>query len=153
MAVGTCVVGQGQLAASDGPYSVTVSYSGANRFLPSDGTASIVVGRGVSTTTVIQPSVSSVQGQAVVFGATVTPGFPSPSALGGTVGFVVKDANGVVVACDGGGDLRADRTQSCRVAGVDLTAARSPYQVTATWSGDGDFAGSTRTAVHKVTVH
>jgi Bacterial Ig-like domain (group 3) len=100
-----------------------------------------------TTTTVTGPAKLTV-GHAVTFVATIAP-FKTLSApivkATGTVTFTIVGSNSSTVSCSGATSSPAlghTGTASCKVAKGGLTGAGSPYTVTATYSGDGTFIGS-----------
>jgi hypothetical protein len=95
-----------------------------------------------TTTTVTGPAKLTV-GHAVTFVAKIAP-FKAPRATG-TVTFTIVGSNSTTVACSGATSspaLSHTGTASCKVAAGGLTGAGAPYAVTATYSGDGNYIGS-----------
>ncbi|MGR3933282.1 Ig-like domain-containing protein [Streptomyces sp. BRA346] len=121
-----------------GTHPVVALYSGDVNFLPSSGSDTHTVNPApAATTTTVTSSVNpSVFGQPVTFTATVTPNPPASGTPTGTVTFVVTGTGGgtVVKALTGG-------TASHTFTGLGV----GPHTVTATYSGDANFAASTGT--------
>jgi len=104
-----------------------------------------------TTTTTVTVSTQATSGQPVRFTAKVTPskttGHPVTRASG-TVTFKIVGADSSSVACAGGNSspaLNATGHAYCKVSAGVLTAAASPYTVTATYSGGSGFATSSGT--------
>ena len=138
-AVAQCTISAGLFAAAS-PYAVTATYSGD--FAPSTGTDPKPIRKGATTTTVTSASDPTVTGQPVMFSATVAPVSPATGLPTGTVTFAITGTGGPPPSCDtpepqplSGG------VATCSVSG-GLLAAGSPYTVTATYSGDVNFATS-----------
>jgi hypothetical protein len=123
--------------------------------------ASAVDAPTATTTTVTGPATATA-GHAVKFVATVAP-FKMPTApftkATGTVTFTIVGSDSSAVACAGGTNARAlslRGTASCKVSAATLSAAASPYSVTAVYSGDGNFVGSSNEisqTVEQATTH
>ena len=93
----------------------------------------------VSTTTLTAGTNPTVWGQSVTFTATITPGAPAPTR---TVTF--KDGGINIATCVG-------RPVAARVATCTTsTLAVTSHTITAVYSGDGSYAGSTSAAVVQV---
>ncbi|HTU37580.1 MAG TPA: Ig-like domain repeat protein [Acidimicrobiales bacterium] len=97
-----------------------------------------------ATTTVLTSSVPALTGAPITFTATVTHNVQTPT---GTVTFTIVGADSSTPVCDGGSDTinltpasTGSEAQCSFSAG--LFAAASPYQVTASYSGDSTFAPS-----------
>ncbi|WP_411136645.1 Ig-like domain repeat protein [Streptomyces sp. C10] len=128
--------------AADSPYPVTASYSGDGNFAASSATDTQTVTRAASSTAVSSSPDPSVVGQPVVFTATVGPVAPGAGAPSGSVTFDFGDGTAPVTAPVSAGVATVTHTY--------LSAADSPYPVTATYSGDGDFAPSTGSDTQRV---
>ncbi len=132
---------------------VTATYSGDPTddpmFAGSVGTLTKAVHAGPTTTTVTSSSEPSVTGQAVSFTALVAPTSPSTGTPTGSVTFSITAAGGVSLTCDdtGGATQPLSGTPGSDTAQCDLTdelmAADTPYTVSATYSGDDNYATST----------
>jgi large repetitive protein len=119
------------------PYTVTATYEGSTAFAGSSGTDTHTVNRASTTTTVTSAPDPSVVGQPVTFIATVAPASPGGGTPTGTVVFNLGDGTSPVTATLTGGTATFTRPYTSR--------AGSPYTVTATYSGDTDFTGSSGT--------
>jgi large repetitive protein len=106
-------------------------------FLPATAQAA-----GMTSTTTLSSVLGAKTGQPIVFTATVTNGTSTPT---GNVTFTITDANSNTYSCDngaanvialapnGGG---SGSVAQCQIA-AGLSAAPSPYAVTASYGGDG----------------
>ncbi|MEU9499694.1 Ig-like domain repeat protein [Streptomyces sp. NPDC048196] len=122
------------ISAADSPFAVSATYSGDRDFRPSSGTDTQTVARAATTTVVSSSPDPSVTGQEVVFTATVGSVPPGAGAPSGTVTFDFGDGTAPVTAPVSGG--------VATVVHVYTRVAGSPYPVSATYSGDGDFTES-----------
>ena len=119
---------------SVGSHSVTATYGGDADFTGSSDTDTQVVNQAATTTVVVSSPDPSVSGELVTFTATVTADSPGSGTLTGNVNFVI----------DGGAPLSA--TLSGGVATVTTsTLSVGSHNVTATYNGDVNFAGSSGT--------
>ncbi|WP_413798815.1 Ig-like domain-containing protein [Streptomyces iranensis] len=121
-----------------GSHTVVATYSGDANFLPSVGTDTQTVNpTPAATTTTVMSSVNpSVFGQPVTFTVTVTPNPPASGTPTGTVTITVSGTGGgtVIKALMGG-------TASHTFTNLGTGA----HTVTATYSGDANFAASSGT--------
>ncbi|MFE5118958.1 Ig-like domain repeat protein [Streptomyces sp. NPDC056669] len=117
------------------PYTITATYSGDDDFTGSTGLDTQAVTPSSSSTALSSAPDPSVTGQPVAFTATVTPGQVGAGTPTGTVTFDFGD---------GSAPVRAPLTDGTTTAvhAYSFTAG-SPYDVTATYSGDTSFTGST----------
>jgi uncharacterized repeat protein (TIGR01451 family) len=117
-----------------GSHTIKASYQGDNNYTGSNNTTSQVVNQDATTTSVTSSANPSTAGQSVTFTATVAANSPGSGTPTGTVQFVIDGANaGGSVALSSG---MAQFTTS------SLTVAGSPHSVSATYSGDSNFLGS-----------
>jgi hypothetical protein len=120
-------------ALSVGQHAIVATYSGDDSFLTSTGSTTQTVHR-AQTSTVLTSSANPAQtGQGIKFTAAVTPVAPGAGNPTGTVVFTVNGATlGSPVALVGG------------TATSSAFASLSPgtYTIKATYSGDGNFVGS-----------
>ena len=137
----TCTVGAGVLFAASSPYAVTVVYQGNGSFLAGSGTFTQSVSRATSKTGLrISPPVTS--GGPATITAAVT-GIPAASGIpAGTVSFVITAIGGSTVACDGGDTVTLSGGQATCTVTSALVWSGSPYTVTASYGGNGNFVGS-----------
>ncbi len=138
----TCSIGAGALFAASGPYTVTVAYQGNGSFNPGSGTFTENVSKGASRTrlSVLQPAGP---GEPAKITAAVA-GVPAvPGGATGTVTFTITAAGGAsTVNCDGGDAVAlSGGLATCTVSSA-LVFSGSPYLASATYGGDGNFAGS-----------
>jgi large repetitive protein len=137
----TCNVAAQELFAANGPYTVSVAYSGDGNFTASTGTFTQDIDQAGSKTTVTV-SAPAASGSPATVTATVT-GIPASAGTPtGTVMFALTSAKGSVVDCD----TSNTSTLSAGVAKCTVTSALvlsgSPYSVVAAYSGDGNFTSS-----------
>lgn len=139
------------LDAAGSPYTVTATYSGDTNFASSSGMLTKVIHKGPTTTTVTSASNPTVTGQGVMFTAVVAPSSPATGTPTGTVTFAIAGHDGSSFACDGGDMPTLDGSDMAQCAvSAGLLADDSPYAVTATYSGDTNFATSTGSASQDV---
>ncbi|MEU9482648.1 Ig-like domain repeat protein [Streptomyces decoyicus] len=117
------------------PHNVAAAYGGDGDFAGSAGASVQRVEMSVSTTSTSVSSVPdpSVAGRSVAFTATVAAVPPASGTPTGTVTFDFGDGTPALTVPLAGGTAAAGHT---------YTAAAGPYSVTAVYSGDVDFAGS-----------
>jgi hypothetical protein len=115
---------------------------------------------GAPTTTSVSAPTSLSTGHAVNFTAIVTPTTAIPGTKPtGTVTFTITGSDNSSVACAGGISNPAINGKGkavCKISSGTLTASASPYAVTAVYSGDTTFAGSTGNlsqTVNEATTH
>jgi hypothetical protein len=133
-----------------GTYTIREQYCGAEGFLNSSATGSLIVSSaGPATTTSVTSSLNpSGFGQSVTFTATVTSAAAAPT---GSVQFEVDGANlgGAVALTAASSTSKAATSQ----ATTTLTATGSPHTVQANYlNGDGNFSDSSGTLVGGQTV-
>jgi len=120
-------------------------------------TSLLVIGSGAgasgipTTTTIVGlPSANTLAGQQVTLTAIVAPAH-APTATG-SVAFTIAGADGSFLTCNGGNTITLTGGKSrCKIAPGSTTVAGSPYAVTAVYSGDTNYSGSTGTTVQAVT--
>ena len=145
-----CTVPPGQLAAANGPYTVSVRYAGAGSVAPSVATLEQRVARagsqsGVRVTPTVLPG-HLVQINAIVKGSPAASSQPT-----GKVRFAVWGATGKPIPCQAGPSaLLSSGEASCVVP--DTRSTHGPYYVKVTYRGDGNFAPST-SRMRSITVH
>jgi hypothetical protein len=123
-----------------GPHSITATYNGDVTFLGSTSTTLSQMVRATTTTTLQSNHNPSVTGQPVTFTATLT------SSTAGTI-------TGSVTFYDGGVPLGPSVTISSGTAQFTPTsflASASPRSITAAYSGDVNYGGSTSTPLSQV---
>ncbi len=107
-----------------------------------------------ATTTTLKAPASVVTGHALTITAIVSPsktgGHPVVRATG-SVTFTIVGSHASVVNCTNTPVVTAKGRALCKVAAGSLQAAASPYSVTAVYSGDDNFIGSTGTLSQTVT--
>ncbi|MFG2196601.1 Ig-like domain repeat protein, partial [Streptomyces sp. NPDC048639] len=132
-------------AAAGSPYLVRASYSGSATFSSSIGIDPHTVQPRTATatrTTVTSSPDPSAAGQSVTFTANVSPVAPGTGAPTRTVIFDFGDGSTATVALSG---------SSATITHAYASAAGSPYQVRATYSGSPVFGPSTGTDTQSVT--
>jgi hypothetical protein len=131
--VATCATA----ALTVGSHTVTAVYSGNGTYATSTSAPVIqVVGTGSTTTALVSSANPSVSGQTVTYTATVTAVAPAAGTRTGTVDF---QDGGVDIAGCGAKAVAAAGTATCAIA---YTGPGS-HTITAIYSGDGNFTGST----------
>ena len=115
------------------PHAIIATYSGDTEFLTSSSSLTQTVNRAQSSTVVTSSANPAASGQAVTFTATISPVAPGAGVPGGTVTFTVN-----------GAPLGGAATLVNGVATSTTFASLSPgkYTIAATYSGDGNFVGS-----------
>ena len=119
------------------PYTVTATYPTTGILAGSSGTLQQTVAVATTTTTVTANSTPSRPSAAVTFTATI-----APTPDGGTVTWSIKDKNNLVVPQCLVPVAVSSGTATCNVTSGTFTIANGPYSVTATYSGTGNYAGS-----------
>ncbi len=129
--------GQASITVSNltvGQHAISATYSGDDSFNGSVGNAAQSVIRAQTSTLVASSANPSQSGQGVQFTATVSPVAPGAGDPGGTVRFFV---NGAAL----GGPAPVVGGVATSTNFVSLTPG--VYKISATYSGDGNFVGST----------
>ncbi|MEV6183431.1 Ig-like domain repeat protein [Streptomyces sp. NPDC052015] len=139
---GTATATHSYTSRSAGPDTVIVTYSGDLDFVFSDGAELHTVNRAPTTTSVTSAPNPSVVGQPVTFTATVAAEAPGAGTPTGTVTFNFGDGTTPATAPLTGGTATITRPYTSR--------RDTPDTVTATYSGDTDFTGSSGTHLHTV---
>ncbi|MFJ9469872.1 Ig-like domain repeat protein [Streptomyces caniferus] len=139
---GSATVTHVYTSASGSPYTISAHYSGDGNFAPSDDTIVHTVAPAETTTTVLSSAAPSAVGQTVTLIARVTPVPPGAGTPTGTVTFDFGDGSPTVTA--------PVFDNLATVTHAWTSTAGSPYTVTASYDGDGDFAASVGTAVQSV---
>ena len=148
-AVAQCTISAGLFAAAS-PYAVTNSYSGDDTFVPSVGTQSKVIHAGPTTVTLSSASDPTVTGQPASFSATVAPASPAAGLPTGSVAFSIAGADSSTPVCDGGDTISLSGDVATCTLTAGLLAAGSSFVVTATYSGDPNFATSSASTTQTV---
>ncbi|KOG37410.1 hypothetical protein ADK74_36615, partial [Streptomyces decoyicus] len=127
-------------ALAPGSHDITALYSGDTDFVGSSGSDTQTVHQAATTTMVVSSPDPSAFGQPVTFTASVVPVLPGAGAPTGTVTFTLTGPGGgtLTATVDTGGT--AEVTTSALKAGS--------HTVTATYSGDAAFTGSTGADTH-----
>jgi len=126
-------------ALAVGNNSIVATYSGDSSYATSSGLLSQTVTKAQSTTAVSSSLNPSVKGQSVTFTATVTPTSPGSGTATGTISFKDGAATLCTAAMTGG-------QATCTPAAPPGLSAGS-HNITAVYSGDGNFVGSTSAVV------
>ena len=148
----TCAT-TGQALPVGGPYALTAVYSGDADFATSTGTdpTGLVVTKATTMTTAsVSPStVAFGSEQGVSLSAVVSPAAPGAIAPTGTVTFT----SGATTLCTAPvTTLLGITSATCPPPSTALGASATPYDVTATYSGDASFSSSAGTAPAALTV-
>jgi hypothetical protein len=133
---GSAQASTASITVTGSPHSITATYNGDSNFLGSAGSVAggQTVNQAVTTTSVSSSANPSTPGQNVTFTATVAVTAPGAGTPTGTVQFAVDGNNlGGAVALSG---------NTAQASTSTITVAGSPHTVTATYSGDVNFAGS-----------
>ncbi|HUD12231.1 MAG TPA: Ig-like domain repeat protein [Terracidiphilus sp.] len=127
--------------SAGGSYTITATYSGDTNFTsPAVGTVVQPVGLTATTTAVVSSLSPSFVNEAVSFTATVKSTISGSTNPSGSVAFTYVFSGGVpVTLCATAGVTQSTGVASCK---VPLPSAGT-YAITATYSGDTNFAGST----------
>jgi hypothetical protein len=137
-----CAVAPRELYASEGPYTVSVSYAGRGELTPVSVSFTQYVVPAVSTTRLRVPTVVSA-GRALSFTALVS-GVPTvrADAAVGAVRFSVRGPSGRVLHCRGGdtASLSATGRATCTLAAPPQIGT---LYVAAGYRGDSNFSAST----------
>ncbi|MFI5977769.1 Ig-like domain repeat protein [Streptomyces sp. NPDC051452] len=141
LTAGTATTSHVYASAAGGPCTVTAAYSGDSDRAPSSGSVTQTVNPALTSTAVSTSSSPSRVGQAVTASATVTTLSPGAGTPTGTVTFSFGDGATVTTALNAG-TATAGHTYTTR--------AGSPYIVTATYNGTGDFTASNATTTQTV---
>jgi hypothetical protein len=143
---GTCTVtaaGQVHIVGA-GTCTITASQDGNTNYEAAQNVErSFEIARAATSTEVTSSKASSTYGESVTFTATVKPAVSGTSGLG-TVQF--KDGSGDLGAPAAVGNCSATACTAAIQVG-SLTAIGSPHSITAVYSGNVNFLGSTSTAV------
>jgi hypothetical protein len=125
-------------ALAVGSHSITATYGGDTNFNGSSSTALIqTVNKNATTTTLASSADPASVGQAVTFTATVSANAPGTGKPSGSVTFLDKGKALASVALDAAG--HASYTTSALTQGA--------HQITASYGGNTNFAGSTSSAL------
>ncbi len=114
-------------------------------------TPAFAVGTLGTTVSVSAKSPTAISGHEIIFHAVVTPVTPGIAKPTGTVTWSLTGTGGVMVPCASATPLGANGKSACTIAKASLLAAGSPYTVSATYSGDSNYAGNTGSLVETVT--
>ena len=131
--VATCTVS----ALTATTHTITAVYGGNGTYAGSTSAAVMQVVNAGGTATGLAPSANpSVSGQTVTYTATVTATAPASGTRTGTVNF---EDGGVTITGCGAKAVAASGTATCAIA----YAGPGSHSITAIYSGDGNFTGST----------
>ena len=156
--VASCTVDD--LSAAASPVTIEAVYLGDATYATSNGQLSEVVTLASATTTVtasVNPPSGTGSGKPINFIATVAPVSPSVGTPTGDVVFALTGTGGGQAVCaNGSTGIRLTRlhTAKCEIPSGVLVAVDSPWTITATYSGDDNFATSSGTysqSVHPTT--
>ncbi len=108
-------------------------------------------GSGTTTSMVITPKQPTlVSGRLATFKATVTPNKVGKTGISGTVTWTITGSDNSSVSCTSTNKFGSAGISLCKVDKAILLAAASPYQVTATYNGDANFAPVTESISYTV---
>ncbi|WP_413811566.1 Ig-like domain repeat protein [Streptomyces sp. OE57] len=145
VANGVATTTHAYISTAGSPYTTTATYSGDDDFATSTGTAvqPVEVSVSATATTVSTTPDPSAVGETVTVSATVTVLPPAAGTATGTVTFDLGDGTPTVTV-----PLSGDTATTSHAY---ASTAGSPYTITATYSGDDDFTGSTGLDIQTVT--
>ncbi|MBI0295058.1 Ig-like domain repeat protein [Streptomyces sp. PRKS01-29] len=139
---GTAAVTHAYTGTAGSPYTIAAEYGGDGDFAPSENTLVHAVAPAATTTVVTSSPTSSAVGQTVTLIARVAPVPPGAGAPTGTVTFDFGDGTPTATAPVANGVALTTHAYT--------STAGSPYTITASYSGDDDFAASTGTDAQQV---
>ncbi|MGP3945921.1 Ig-like domain repeat protein [Streptomyces sp. 6N106] len=142
LVTGSAAVVHAYASTAGSPYTISAEYGGDTDFAPSEDSIDHAVAPAATTTVVSSSPSPSAVGQSVTLIARVAPVPPGAGAPTGTVTFDFGDGSAPATATIAGGVASTSHAFT--------STAGSPYTVTATYSGDDNFAASTGIAVHQV---
>ena len=148
----TCSIPAG-LAIAQSPVTVVATYSGSPSFGPSSSSPfQETVDKDASTVTVTSRTNPTATEAGARFTAVVAAAVPGAGSPTGRVTWAITGAAGRPVACEPLSQSIGARTgqATCVVDPGQLSAGDGPYTVTATYSGDTSFDGSTGTVTQDV---
>jgi len=122
-----------------GTDSVSVAYSGDDNFKSSSTVLAQVINKGVTSTNLTSSINPAIVGQAVVFAAALAVNSPATGAPTGTITFM-----------DGQNTLGSTAVKAGQAAISLSNLAGGAHSISAVYSGDGNFLGSTSSAVNEV---
>ena len=125
-----------------GSHSITVIYSGDTNFTTSSGNLLQTVNQASTSTSVTSSTTASVFGQSVTFTATVSPQFAGTFDNGGTVTFSDGSTSLGTASLSGG-----EATYSAPSSVIDTVTT---HTITASYSGDTNFSGSSGSMLQTV---
>ncbi|MGA6159889.1 beta strand repeat-containing protein [Stenotrophomonas sp. NPDC087984] len=143
LVAGSASVVHAYTSTAGSPYAISAEYGGDTDFAPSENTIEHAVAPAATTTVVSSSPSPSAVGQSVTLIARVAPVPPGAGAPTGTITFDFGDGSGPATATIAGGVATTSRPFT--------STAGSPYTITATYSGDDDFTGSTGLDTQAVT--
>ncbi|WP_438452878.1 Ig-like domain repeat protein [Streptomyces asiaticus] len=139
---GSAAVTHAYASTAGSPYTIAAEYAGDGDFAPSENTLMHAVAPAATTTVVTSSPTPSAVGQTVTLIARVAPVPPGAGAPTGTVTFDFGDGTTTATVPVANGVATTTHAY--------ISTAGSPYTITAAYSGDGNFAASTGTAVQPV---
>jgi hypothetical protein len=145
--VATCTLSN----AAVGPHSYTAAYAGDGNFNGATGDPqAVTIGQATTTTAVSAvPAGTSALNASVTFTAAISGTF-TPTAPTGTVNFAVGTGGPSISGC-GSQSIFASGLNYVATCTTDALAAGTNTSITAAYSGDTNFAGSTGSIPHTVT--
>ena len=132
------------LAPSQAQYSFSAAYSGfATAYLSSGPTSTTLTVGMAATSTTVTGNGPTVSGQNATFTATVAPVLPGSGSPTGKVTFLETPSGGVQVPVNNCISLTLGASSSAKCTTALLLAQGSSYTISAQYSGDSNFNGST----------
>jgi large repetitive protein len=124
----------------EGSYSISAIYSGDDTFAGSTGTLTETVNQASTSTGLTADNNPAVTGQEVTFTATVSPVPPGTTAAVAPTGTVEFQSNGTDLTGCSAVTLLSSGSAQCQVASGFTS---NTYSISAIYSGDNNFTGST----------
>jgi hypothetical protein len=138
----TCVTSALAVGASD---SLSATYSGDSSFASSvSAPATQAVNQAATATQLISNANPAVWGQPVTLKATISAAAPGAGNPSGTVAF--KDGASIISGCGAAAVNTATETATCVTSALSVAS----HAIAATYSGDGNFTGSSSSALTQV---
>lgn len=114
-------------------------------------TPAFAAGTNATTVSVTAKNPTVITGHEVIFHAVVTPVSPGMAKPTGTVTWTLTGTGGGSVSCASSSGLGTNGKASCTVAKAALLGAYSPFTITASYSGDSNYASNSGSLVEGVT--
>jgi hypothetical protein len=130
-----------------GSYPITCSGGSAANYSLSYTAGTLTIEKASTSTTLNSSTSPSVYGQSVTFTAAIAVNAPGSGKPSGTMTF--KDGTSIIAGCDARPVDAVTGTATCTTSALSV----APHSVTASYSGDGNFMGSSTAAALAQTVN